>query len=278
MLPATLAQALAQALQANPDVLLAEAKVRQAQAEYNQAKLKAAQDVTVAFHERGAAQRSLETHREARMKIPGSVPEPEIQRLADELAECEAKMTYLLGAGAELKQAEPSDRKETIQLIPHPIRILHENRAVSDATANQDAGKQTPRVVLEPLEKVGTLHVASHPGSGAPAGKRPGIPEKYRKVLQKPVKVKFKDMNVDQIVEQLNRLTGDELPILLPRQQFGAAPLTIELPKEVSLQTALEAVADMSECAFLFRDYGLLVVNRSFVPNYPPSATIPELP
>lgn len=103
-------KALAQALEANPDVLLADAKLRQVQAEYSQAKLKVVQDVTVAFYERSMHQQTLQTHREAVKKVPGSTSELEIQRMSDEAAESEAKLAYLLGTRAQVRVANRSAR------------------------------------------------------------------------------------------------------------------------------------------------------------------------
>jgi len=251
-LPATLGEALAQALRSNPEVLLAEATMRQAQAEYNQAKLKAVQDVTVSFHQWKAQQSKVEVRRGANKQVPGSTPQHEIQQLTSELAETEAKLAYLLGVGAELHPAGPASRK----VILKPIETLQTIRITG--VAEEPAAKKD----------------ASDRGA---VEKRPEIPEKYRKILQKPMKVKFTSMPLDQIIDQLNKVAGDELPIL--RQTafpFNNVPLSVELADEAPLETVLEMVADLTGCVFVFRDYGLLVVPQNSPTRYSRAATIPE--
>src|SRR5262245_39540919 len=59
-LPKGLDEMIATALKASPEVLLAEAKLRQAQAELNQTRLKVTRDVVAAFNERKQKQIALE--------------------------------------------------------------------------------------------------------------------------------------------------------------------------------------------------------------------------
>lgn len=286
-LPETLAEALAEALEANPDVLLAEAKLRQSQAEYSQAKLKVAQDVTLAFYERSKRQMTLHTHREAGKKVPGSTPESEIQRMSDEVAESEAKLAYLLGAGVEGNQAERTARTRLrgfYYTLGGEKKDVTANQPARDpAVDDKNAAKETPRETTQPVRITGVVKEfrdlpESRPGRSS-SEKRPEIPEKYRKVLQKPVQVKFQALPLDQVIDQLNRITGEELPILQQAAGSRTAPITVELAKEVPLQTALELLADLTGCAFVFRDYGLLVLPQAATASqYPRSATIPEQP
>ncbi|HXT57765.1 MAG TPA: hypothetical protein VN699_03980 [Pirellulales bacterium] len=251
-LPATLDAALAQALRSNPDVLLANAALRQAEAEYNQAKLQAVQDVTVAFHQWKVRQQQLEVRAKANKQVPGSTPAPEMQQLTSDLAEAEAKLTYLLGLGADLQPVE-TGRK----IVVTPMGKFEKTYVFS-----RDSG--------EAVAKAGAAD------KGA-VDKRPEIPEKYRKILQKPMKVKFTAMPLDQIIDQLNKVTGDDLPIL--RQAvfpFDRGPLNVELAEEVPLQTVLEMVADLTGCVFVFRDYGLLVVPQNSPTRHSRAAMIPE--
>jgi len=258
-IPETLSEALAQALESNPEMLLAEAKQRQAEAEFYQAKLKTVQDVTIAFHEYQAKLREREVQSEAVKKIPGATSGQAIARLNDEVAENEAKLAYLLGAGANQSPIGPGG-------ITAKSTALRDTFARREITAKAlEMMRQQQMLQQQPMAR---------------AEKRPEIPEKYRQILQKPVTVKFSSVPLNQIVDELNRLTGNELPILpQATHPFSTVPVSMELPEEVPLQTALELVADLTGCAFVFRDYGLLVLpNSSFASKYPRSATIPELP
>ncbi|HVW37598.1 MAG TPA: hypothetical protein VHB99_09840 [Pirellulales bacterium] len=243
-------------------MLLAEAKLQQAQAELYQAKLKAVQDVTIAYHAYQAKLREREVKSEAAKKIPGAAPGHVIATLNDEVAESEAKLAYLLGAGANQPPIAAG-------------RAAAKSMVLRDMSARRGATTNALELVRQQQQQM-----MRQQQSMARADKRPEIPEKYRKILQKPVTVKFTSVPLNQIVDELNRLTGSELPILRQAtQQFGTVPVSMELPEEVPLQTALELVADLTGCAFVFRDYGLLVLPySSFADQYPRSATIPERP
>lgn len=256
-LPATLDEALAKALRSNPEVLLAEATVRQAQAEYNQAKLKAVQDVTVAFQQWNALQEKRKY--DQKMHEKGYVGASEIRQLTSELAETEAKLAYLMGVGAELHSADGSARNVilTPKGIPERIYVL-----------SRDSG--------EPVAKAGA------PDKGA-VEKRPEIPEKYRKILQKPMKVEFENSSFISVFEQIKQATSGKLPIIVPldalKNMYENANILPDLADETSLHTLLEMVADVTGCVFIFRDYGLLVVpDASSASRYPRAATIPEMP
>lgn len=248
-IPETLSEALAQALESNPEMLLAEAKLRQAEAELYQAKLKAVQEVTIAYHEYQAKLREHKVHLEANKKVPGSNPAHVIAKMNDETAESEAKLAYLLGLTLEANRAGAARQVETTQR------------------------RSQPRIVSEPRETAKTIVIS-------PA-KRPEIPEKYRKVLQKPVKVKFAAVPLMEVVDFLNQSVGGELPIVRPAaDEFNTdVVVDVELPEEVPLQAALELIADLTGCAFVFRDYGVLVKPDGLDGHeYPRSATIPETP
>jgi hypothetical protein len=257
-IPETLSEALAQALESNPEMLLAEAKLRQAEAELYQAKLKAVQEVTIAYHEYQAKLREHKVHLDANKKVPGSNPAHVIAKMNDETAESEAKLAYLLGAGANQPPFGPGG-------VTAKSMLLRDMSARREATAN----------ALEMMRQQ-QMHLQQ---PKAPAEKRPEIPEKYRHILQKPVTVKFTSVPLNQIVDEFNRLTGNELPILSQATPLLRVPVSVDLSKEVSLQTALELVADLTGCVFVFRDYGLLVLpDSSLASQYPRSAMIPERP
>jgi hypothetical protein len=251
-IPETLSEALAQALESNPELSLAEAKLRQAEAEFYQAKLRTVQDVTIAFHEHQAKRRELEIHRKAKERVPGSTSAHELAKLNDDVVESEAKLAYLLGAGANRATAADGQEWSNLAALRGGLMTTQEAAKASESVRAQVA---------------------------TAAAKRPEIPEKYRKVLQKPIKVQFTSIALMQIIEQFNQLTGNELPILRPAVGgLNGIPVTVDLSEEVPLQTALELVADLTGCVFVCRDYGLLVLpDRVSAAQYPRSATIPDI-
>jgi hypothetical protein len=92
-IPDNLADALARALHNSPGILVAEAKVRQAQAELNEVRLSVVQELTLAFQRR-AINRSMP---------PGQVN----LQTSTTILEDEAKILYLLGVGAEHASEAP---------------------------------------------------------------------------------------------------------------------------------------------------------------------------
>lgn len=223
-----LGKAIERALIANPDLRLADAKVREARAELNQVKLATAQKVTIAFARWQFERSQLNT---AEKQPRGAMPASEIRRLRLELAEGAADLSYLLGNGA----TPPSDEAETVR---HPPPLSFDS---------------------------------SVPAAAAPATTRPGIPEQYAELMKKPVRVKISNFTIKDVLAQWNDQTGGELRTV---EHLGPMGYDLDIAGEVPLATALEMLADLTDSAFVFRDYGLLAVPRQDAWKYS-GATIP---
>ncbi len=234
-LPATLSDALTKALRSNPEVLLAEAELQKVQAEYRQAQLRAIQEVTVTFRQRELQQGELSDCEEANKRVPGSNPDREIQRLKHALAETDARLAYLLGIGAGLPEQESAAREET-------------HNPSLDAALDQYAAAKT---------------------------KQPEIPEKFRELLRKPIRLKFDSRQLSDVFESLKSQTSGELRILMGMN----APTTFvpfDEENEAPLQSVLEMIADKTGGGFVIRDYGLLFIQGNVAIQYQNAATIPE--
>lgn len=101
-----LGKSLERALQSNPDLRLADAKVRGAEAELNQIRLATARKVAVAFHRR---QNDKEAMLWSKANLDAGLGQMEqVLAARQSAAESEAELLYLMGVGADTPPTEPS--------------------------------------------------------------------------------------------------------------------------------------------------------------------------
>lgn len=233
-----LGKALERALQSNPDLRLADAKVRGAEAELNQIRMATARKVAVAFHRRQNDQQVLEVF-EAR-RASGTIRIEELAEPRQAVAESEAELLYLLGAGTD--------------------------SAVEIPPAEQPA--------------------ADEPKAEPAIGRRPELPKKLEEALAKTVTVDFKPV-VGETGETRPIMLADALKLLNSVSDVrivlsnSAAIYQVNIIAPVddeSLLSILEMLADQTGCAFIVRDYGLLVIQRDDVWQYSGAAIPRDLP
>jgi hypothetical protein len=225
--PTNLDEMIATALRASPEVLLAEAKLRQAQAELNQTRLKVTREVVGAFNEKKQKQSAIVTvERElqfaAKTAASGATSAAEVEKVKARLSEAElgiaqsdADLRYLLGVGS--------------QLDPNQFR--------DPAGSNEKPRKTVAR-----------------PDT---------IPESLREALAKPVSVQFNKVNFGDVLTGLSQQSGASILIDF---QAGISTsdneFTLVLGKPVPLATVLQALSDLHDFVFVFRDYGILVTSE----------------
>jgi hypothetical protein len=236
--PKNLDEMIATALKANPDVLLAEAKLREAQAELNQVRLKVTREVVTAFEKRKQGSVSLRRAKEnldrmqkeiANGTSSAGASDLDAQRMAYGqvelgMAHTDADLRYLLGVGSAIDPAS---------LAPH------------DPKPN----------------------VAPHPRPAAP----PAITEALARTVRGPFGATLKDL-VDQLGQQA------KVSILIDAQNFpdpGEHPVLLPLRDPVTLGAALQALADQQDACFVLRDYGIFLTSEGKARNMM-AATIPE--
>ena len=114
------AAALERALRSNPDLRLADAKVRGAEAELNQIRLATARKVAVAFHRR---QNNTEALKWAEAEVAAGLSQMEaIHTGRNAAAESEAELLYLLGVGADAPADVPSGEAPAVSASEPPVR------------------------------------------------------------------------------------------------------------------------------------------------------------
>jgi hypothetical protein len=261
-----LEELLAKALKDNPDVRVAEAKVREAEAELNRARLLVAQKVT-AFAAAHDAARKMVEEAEARLKRVNQLKasnavsteevkeaEAALARAKAELAKIEAEMPYLLG-----KQAGGASAPD-----PSSTRFFFDQL--------QRSGDASDAAVAR-----GLYWLALQQTPGASAGT---VPEKIRKTLDKPISVNFNNVSFAELVRELQDLTGISFRNhVSDRYKDGNPNMTLKL-QDLPLRAVLQAIQDefpgegvstLGGLRFVVREYGILV---TFQNKMPPGAML----
>ncbi len=282
--PSELEDLLAQALQNNPDLRVAAAKVAEAEAVLNQVRLQVAQKVVSAYNARDVA-RTVVADAEQRLarvhnlSKSGTISQEEVKdaeralMLAKaKLTEAEAELPYLTGKQAvrEAQLAARLLRKAQAAFSPDG-RLL--------ATGDLDGAVRVwdTRTGLEVFP----------PGQGAAL--QGSTADKIRKALDQKVKVNFQNMPFADVLKFLEITTGVSFRNTLALFKGGNPSITLQFNEPLPVGALLEALEDsfletgaVDKVQFVIRDYGFLVVmsNRkppdaisllSFWKNPPPA-------
>jgi hypothetical protein len=242
---------LALALRSNPEILLAESKLRQARSELNQVQLKVTEQVVSLYYER-KKQEDLLAQLNQQLKAVqsafqiGQTPSDKVieatiarSNAAAAVPQIEAQTRYLLGLGGETPASLPT------------------------------AQAASPREVR------------------APTAARPEIPEKFRKILDTPAHLPFEDITLEAAFRFLEE--DYKIPVFMDnamREEVGAdAPLYFTATN-LTLGQALQAMLDSGFSnpkggyliCFVFRDYGMLVTTPTRAEKLYGATIPPEIP
>jgi hypothetical protein len=276
--PSQLEELIAQALRDNPDIRVAEAKTREAEAELSRVRLQVIQKVVAHQHTvdtlesavRGAeanltlaeAKAKLaETEYQRMLNLKNAVTPSDLdaarakvdQAKADltsakaalqaakaDLAKAQAELPYLLGKGN--KDDKDAAKLKTIEELMYLQRIAHESETARGLYALSLAQAEL------------ALKTADLP--------RGTVAEKLRKALDTPVSLKFGpgEVPLDDILAFLKQKAGTPIVETLPRNLIGTKfSLSLE---NVPLGAAFQAVEDVAGVQFAVRDYGILVSDK----------------
>lgn len=222
-LPATLEEMLAVALRSNPEILKADAKVRKAQADLNQVRLKVTQQLITTYHERTKDTEALTVADEQeqnvkRMIAVGTMPqgalnESQLARANAKarIAQGEAQLRYVMGLGGSVAAGDG---------LPHPtIRA-------------QDARQ------------------------------RPEMPKEVRAALKQEGDVNFEGLPIREVLAFVRESSGEKIIPMIDSLAIATTwdevSVTLRLGK-VPLRALLTALADLQGICFVFREYGILV-------------------
>ncbi len=232
-IPATMDEAIARAMEVNPDIITARAKLRLAEAELNAARMETAGKVITLWQERdtqhelldAAIQRFQQVERLHKIAAVGGEDEKfESARIAlinaeANFARSKATLSYLIGqaAPATTTRSETTTNAATLQTMPAPLQI-----------------PKGPMV------------------------------EKVRKALDSATELSFTDTPLSDIMDYLADLHGIVTQVDTKHTGYGLAEMKISLRlRGVPLAAALQAIEDeYPPIRFVVRDYGLLATTR----------------
>jgi hypothetical protein len=259
----TLEDMLNKALKDNPDIKVAEAKVREAEAELNRVRLQVTQKVLTFHHTREAQKAAVkvaenEVARGRKLQKDAVMPQEVLDQMEDrlaqakaKLAEIEAEMPYLVGqqAGKVLSVA-----LLTTQTFDREVKIW------DAATGKQmvTAGRWWTGYFGQP-----DLPPGSQPLAGT-------MLDKIRKALDTPVTAEYNAQSITQILNDLQKKVPDiSFHILTNFNQ----PLSLKMQGQMPLRAALQLLEDtcsvmstQERYSFAIREYGVLFTMDNRIP------------
>jgi hypothetical protein len=253
----SLEDVLGAALKSNPDIRVAEAKVREAEAELNRTRLQTTQKV-VTLHRALEAQKSLvqsaedEYQQSLRLHATGMAPKsPEATR--QKVLQAKAKLTEIEAELAYLAGQQPAGT----------------GKGTTASTAVEDRAISAGQVAL-----VTAIEEEAKAASKTPTT----MVDKLRKALQTPVKVDFQKKTPGEILKEIQpKLEG--VPIRIPANLQAMklrpleVPITVQLSEPIPLGGLFQLLEDENtDLFFVLREYGIVVVMRSVPQLHPPDA------
>jgi hypothetical protein len=112
----------------------------------------------------------------------------------------------------------------------------------------------------------GMTGVLGGPAAGAAAKSEPALPEKLQKFLQSRVDLDFNEQPFNDVLDYLQNEVGGDISFV-DRNAAGGQAVTLHL-KQVTIEAALQAIADLTDQCFILRDYGILVANCNMANPY----------
>jgi hypothetical protein len=250
-----LEEMLEQALQSNPDVRVAEAKVREAEAKLNQTRLAVTQKVATLYASLDAAKQAVEV---AEADLAGATKRFESGRITveeymksrhqvaiakAELAKLQAEVPYLVGKRLGEESAS------TDKAIENGLRWLGHQHLIGA----MDRESMATSLALLALREA-SLQKAAGPMS-----------DRVRKALDKPVTLDYRKKSGEAVLKDL--FEKADLPVHFRAKTASEVSLISKEP--LTLGAALQLYQDLADdgVRFVVRDYGVLVTDAKLPPG-----------
>jgi hypothetical protein len=261
--PGNLDDLITQALRNNPDIRVAEAKVREAEAELNRTRMSVAQKVVALFHSidiarkmQNSAKQDFDTVTRLRGQGGGGAVSVEDFRKAKlawesaiaQVAKLEAEMPALLGK-LPGKLGEDKKAEAGSDATPQAIQWLLQRSAIE--SSEEEFAHVLTRAALTSV----------HLKDTAPKGT---MAERIRKAMDTPINGDYKGKPFDEVLKDFEkRFDGIAFRIV---QTPPKGQMDINLG-QVPLGSAIQAVNDiLAEYRFVVRDYGILFTHKDWLP------------
>jgi hypothetical protein len=282
---------LAQALKDNPDIRVAESKLREAEAELNRVRLQVSQKLVAQQREIAVSKAAMQQAEADYARITALVKTgagsqemlnsvaARLQQIKAELARLEADLPYLLGSPAGVRQ------RAYTAIYGGKMKSVQKSNSTDAKSAQQaqdQQGEETLRersmetlrrevdefVLKEQLKTAGERIEFMPPSLAVIVRNRPLPPamaDKIRKALDTPVKVDFNQTTPKDILDFLQDHTKgfnlvDQVHI------DKAAPVTLRLSEPVPVGAVFQFLEDQYAWRFVIREYGIVVAQAGRVP------------
>jgi hypothetical protein len=273
--PDSLDDLIAQALRNNPDIHVAESKVREAEAELQRTRVATAQKVSTLHHSiviakkvRDEAQQRFITYRNLFARGGGTTSEEEMrgaklawERAIYDVVKLEAEMPALLGKmpgklGQQKAEAEREDKSN--QAVARGLRWLALQQAVGSGETDSSVARLLAAAALGEVK----------------AGPEGSIADRTRKALDKPIDIGVSDKPMNEVLEKISGLLENAITFRIapakPRDGatvFHATTLVSVHFSKTPTGAVLQALNDsVPALAFVVRDYGILVCEADSLP------------
>jgi hypothetical protein len=273
-----LEEMLEKALHNNPDVRLAEAKVAEAEAELNRARLQVVQKVASAYQAVEAQRAAVEgaaTQLAELKRTPGAVSQAELrtaeQQLIDakaKLADLESQLPYLLG-------------QQTVTVSQARIDVWL--KAAHDPPGTDAGGAYDEFIRRYYLDLYGRLPTPEELAAGGKPTVQGPTADRIRAALDRPFSYECKDKPINEVLRDLSKAFQETNQGLLIKDKWrNDGPLASDSPPALTVRfdhmpfgAVLEWVEDSAPpyapeeggaFRFVVRDYGLVLVVRDQAP------------
>ncbi len=280
--PTQLEEQIAQALRENPDVRVAEAKMREAEAELTRARMIVVQKVVALQHSAEAAARAVNVAEARVMAADAQLQLADRERSrAEELVKTRAAPQEIAdvsraklaqaaanreAARADLLSAKADQAKVQAEL---PYLLGKQPRGVAQA----EFANISSQAVLQSLHErekleaeqqklyLSRIHAAERLFLGTRLTQPPQgtLADKIRKALDTTNNISLRDQPLGDVLAHLQEMAGVPFVDDVPRE-MKAKKITLRLDG-VPLGAALQAVEDVAHVHFGVRDYGVLVTD-----------------
>jgi multidrug efflux pump subunit AcrA (membrane-fusion protein) len=245
----TLEELLAKAVKDNPDIRVAESKVREAEAELSRARLTVMQKVVKLHHEINAhkalvAQARRDLDRVLKLAAARAIAQEEVIQVQNalqvaqaNLAKAEAELPFLLG------------KQPALMNVINSVEV----------EAEVDSGG---------IVRLWDIHTGK--ALGRPIAST--MAEKIRKSLDTPIQLKLEKTPLDDVLEYVRQLIP-EVNILRAEknEDLGRRAVTARFTQPVPFGAAAQWLEDEANVRFVVRDYGIVVTDAK---NIPPGAML----
>jgi hypothetical protein len=239
----SLEELMAKALKQNPDILVAEAKVRLAEVELNQVRQQILAKVAMAYAEVKVAQVYLQ---EAEVRLERA------RVLYAQKAIPKEDLTAQLLA-VEKYQAELTKRQLELQALV--------GKKMSGSAGTLGTSFSADGKLLYTMGTDGAVRVwdasTGKLVTNAEVDLKSSAADNLRKALDQPVKVKADKIPLRQVLKDLEATTKVNIVWFGPTEDLDR-PLLMALPNEVALGGVLQLVEDLYGVQFFVREYGLV--------------------